>query len=63
MNKRRRALLFLTISVWIAYIVCAIIFGFSVWFVKVLSIAYITLFGILLFNVWKYVELKNGSQQ
>ncbi|WP_210469937.1 hypothetical protein [Sporosarcina sp. 6E9] len=50
MNKKRPGLLFLTISVWIAYLVCALIFGFSVWLVKGLSIAAIILLGILLFR-------------
>lgn len=56
MNKRRPGLLFLTIIVWIAYFVGALIFGFSVWFVKLLSLAAIVVSGILLFYVSRYME-------
>lgn len=58
MNKRRPGLLWLTIFVWIAYFISTLIFGFSVWFVKALSLASIILTGILLFYMWKYIEQK-----
>lgn len=61
MHKKRPGLLFLTISVWIAYFICALIFGLGEWFVKVLSVAPVILFGILLFYIWRYMEHKNKS--
>lgn len=61
-SKERPGLLFLTIFVWIAYGLCAIIFGFSAWFVKLLSLAAIVLSGVLLFYIKKHIEHRNESQ-
>jgi uncharacterized membrane protein YhaH (DUF805 family) len=59
MNERRPGLLLLAVIIWIAYFICAIIFGHSIWFVKILSLASVALFGILVFIVWKNKESKN----
>ena len=39
MGRERTCLLALVVLTWIAYIICAMIFGFSQWFVNSLSIA------------------------
>lgn len=59
MGRERPGLLALVVLTWIAYIICAMIFGFSQWFVDSLGIASIVLSGILLFIVWKNKENKN----
>ncbi|GKV70355.1 hypothetical protein NCCP2716_28530 [Sporosarcina sp. NCCP-2716] len=62
-RKERPGLLFLTVFVWIAYAVCAMIFGFNAWFVKVLSLTAIVLSGVLLFYIKKHIEHRNESQE
>ncbi|MCM3757127.1 hypothetical protein M3197_06440 [Sporosarcina aquimarina] len=58
MNRERPGLLVVVLT-WIAYIICALIFGFSLWFVDSLGIASIVLLVILLLIVWKNKENKN----
>ena len=59
MNERRPGLLLLAVITWIAYFICAILFGHSLWFVKILSLASVTLFGMLVYIVRKNKESKN----
>jgi len=59
MSKERPGLFAIVILTWIAYFICAMIFGFGLWVVKALGLASVIVFGILLFIVWKNKENKN----
>lgn len=57
-QKARPGLLWLTIFLWGAYLVCGIAIGTSNWIVKLLSLTAIGFSGYLLFYVRKHIEAK-----
>lgn len=59
MSKKQPGLLVIMIFTWIVHFICAVIYGPSVWFVKVLSLLSVIFFGIFLFTIWKNKENKN----
>ena len=59
MIKERPGLLAIVIITWSAYFICAMIFGFGLWVVNVLSLASVIVLGILLLTVPKKEENKN----
>lgn len=60
MNERRPGLLLAAVIIWIAYFISAILFGHTLWFVKILSLASVALLGMLIYIVWKNKESENG---
>ncbi len=58
MSKERPVLIAIVILTWIAYFICAMIFGFGLWIVKALSLAFVVVLGILLLSVSKNKENK-----
>lgn len=60
-RKERSGLLWLTIILWITYIVCAIVFGLSSKFVKLLSVTTIGFSWYLLFYIKMHIEAKKEA--
>lgn len=62
-RKARPALLFLTFFAWIAYAVCAIVFGFTPWFVKLLRFIALLLSFLLFFYIKKHLQYTKSAQE
>ncbi len=62
-RKARPALLFLTFFAWIAYAVCAMIFGFIPWFVKLLRFIALILSFLLFFYIQKHIQYKKSEHE
>ena len=62
-RKARPALLFLTFFAWIAYAVCAIVFGFTPWFVKLLRFIALLLSFLLFFYIKKHLQYKKARKK